>query len=370
MNEFIELTEEFAKKIGEMENERKKIAEFLKEVNNSTSLTSIGHEVMEGKLIYPIKKINVEKFTVAGIDGGLLKQSLHGIDIMLLRAVGVFFVYQNGKLVSTEYYPSSVPSPTPKVFFDPYSEIEFEILSNMERQIIEIETARETLEKFEPQILLLHGSILPHYSDRPSKSSLLFSTFQRMIDTYKNFLDVASKSNTVVAGVVEDSRGTRFCEVIARKVIGETDDPIARELKFVLSRTKDTHLLTHLLNLNERTLIFRYSANPENHPVLRDFGEVLANEFYTYYLKTAEFDRPIRIDFFGHKGVVEIADVLSPILIELTTHSGYGLPSVLIEADQRVKLGENDLEFFYNDLINKIGNIPGLFMQRREQRPI
>ena len=50
-------------------------------------------------------------------------------------------------------------------------------------------------------------------------------------------------------------------------------------------------------------------------------------------------------------------------------HSGYGLPAVLIEADQRAKLSEKDLDMFYFDLVNKIGNVSSLFRMRREMRP-
>ena len=45
------------------------------------------------------------------------------------------------------------------------------------------------------------------------------------------------------------------------------------------------------------------------------------------------------------------------------------MPAVLIEADQRAKLTENDLEMFYFDLMNRIGNVSTLFKMRREMRP-
>jgi len=57
------------------------------------------------------------------------------------------------------------------------------------------------------------------------------------------------------------------------------------------------------------------------------------------------------------------------MLIQTSGHAGYGMPAVLIEADQRAKLTENDLEMFYFDLMNRIGNVSTLFKMRREMRP-
>lgn len=99
MNELLELTEEFAKRITDIENERKKLGELLRKINSSKKL-SIGSEFLEEKIMTPVEKSNFEEMKIAGVDGGLVKRSLHGIDIMLLRAVGVIFQYKNGKLSS------------------------------------------------------------------------------------------------------------------------------------------------------------------------------------------------------------------------------------------------------------------------------
>ncbi|MEM5855697.1 MAG: hypothetical protein QW472_05285, partial [Candidatus Aenigmatarchaeota archaeon] len=60
------------------------------------------------------------------------------------------------------YYPEPLPSPIPNVIFDPFSELEFELNSNMQRQMIEVEIATEAIKKFKPDLLLLDGSIVPH----------------------------------------------------------------------------------------------------------------------------------------------------------------------------------------------------------------
>ena len=139
-------------------------------------------------------------------------------------------------------------------------------------------------------------------------------------------------------------------------------------MKLILSKTKDSNLLTYTLNQGERSLVFPYSSNSQQHPILREFEDE-KNQVFVFYLKTAEFDRPIRIDFLADKGIVDIANRISAVLLALAGHSSYGMPSILIEADQRAKLSEQDLEMFYYDILNRAGNIASLFEQRRNQRP-
>jgi len=366
MKEFIELTDLCAKRIADMEDQKKKIGDFLKEVNSSTNLT-LGTEIFEEKIIIPVKKIELNDLKVGGIDGGLVKKSLHGIDIMLLRAVGVLFGYKDGKLTDTEYFPDAFPSPVPKIVFDPFSDVEFEMNSNMERQIMEIDTAREVVEKFKPDVLFLNGSIVPHYSERPTRNSALNLSFDKMIESYTGLYSSIKHSNTILAGVIEDSRGTRFCEVVNQKILEGIQN--IDSIKLLLNTTRDSSLLSHVLNQGERSFVFKYSTNPESHPVLKEFGGQTANQVFSFYVKTVEFDRPVRVDFLADKGINPIANKISSVLLSLAGHSSYGIPSVIIEADQRAKLSEKDLEMFYIDLINRVGNLPGLFDLRREQRP-
>jgi NurA-like 5'-3' nuclease len=95
----------------------------------------------------------------------------------------------------------------------------------------------------------------------------------------------------------------------------------------------------------------------------------MSNSFYSFCIKTVEFDRPLRVDFLGFGNELDIVDKISCILMQTSGHSGYGLPSVLIEADQRARLSEKDLDMFYSDLVNRIGNVSTLFKMRREVRP-
>jgi hypothetical protein len=338
MKDFIEATELIAKIVIETEKKRKDIAEIMRKNQ------SIFSQVLEN---------NLENPTVAGIDGGIIKKSLHGIDLLLIRTAGVIFHFENGKLKKTEYYPQPIPSPIPEASFDPFSEMEFEINANMKRQIAEVTTAKEVVEKFSPDILLMHGSIVPHYT---SKADFLLQTYEKMIEAYKKLFSLSEK--TLIAGVVEDSRGKRFCDLVSEKL------QLNSEQQILLQKTRDTNILTYAMKLRERTFAFPYAE--KNHFILKEFPD-FSEKISTFYMKPAEFDRPIRIDFLGKD---QEAERISSFVFSLVKNSTYGLPSILVEADQRAKLSEKDFDIFFSDLVNKVGRFPAVFELRREERPL
>jgi len=336
----VKLVDNLAKIIASMEKERREAGEKIKE--------------KEGLVL----KAEEEKLDgcVVGVDGGMVKKSFHGIDLILLRAVAAAFYYKDSKLSYVDYYPDSIPVPELKVVVDPFSDLEFEVNSNIERQIKEVDTAREALEKFEPDILFLHGSIIPHYTFVPDKSTLLYVNYKRMVEAYKKLFESVKKKNTILAGVIEDSRGARFCELVSQ---------ILPEHKLVLSRSKDSNILFYSLKAGERTISFPYSSDVKTHPILREFED--AAKVQTFYIRLGEFDQPVRVDFLADK---EDADKkISSVLLACASNASYSVPPVLLEADQRAKLSESDLEIFYYDILAKTGSLSSTLELRRERRP-
>jgi hypothetical protein len=133
-----------------------------------------------------------------------------------------------------------------------------------------------------------------------------------------------------------------------------------------LECSRDTSLLYWLLKEGERTLAFRYSEKAEEHPAIKDLRDIEADVF-SFYLKTARFDRPIRVDFLGNEN---LADRIASLVLSISSHHpGYGFPSILIEADQAAKLEESDIEGVYDQILAYTGPLPGIAKLRRDSRP-
>ncbi len=366
METFHQKLKEIVEKINYMESRRIKMGNFLKRINGSFNIGP-NEEISDIQIINKVTDLNLEKNSVLGVDGGIVKHSLHGLDLMLMRAVGVNFIYSNNNLEKVFYYPSSNPFPNPRVILDSFSDLELNSCFNFERQIMEINTCIKAMQKLKPDVVLLDGSVIPHYVSKPD-NPILKETYDRLIERYKSLFDIAKKTGVILAGVIEDSRGVKFCDILNRRIIPEFGTDLGKELKLIIGKTKDTNLLFYTLEKGERSCIFNYSKNPMIHPILKEFEDI-QNSFFSFYIKTVEFDRPLRIDFIGFGNELKIANKLCSILMKTSGHSGYGLPAVLIEADQRAKLTEKDLDMFYFDLINRVGNISSLFKMRRDMRP-
>lgn len=366
MQNFQKRLDEIIDKIGYFESRRIKIGQFLREINDSFKIGP-SEEIVDEKIINPVIENALDKIRILGVDGGIVKHSYHGLDLMLMRSVGTIFEYSDGKLNRVDYHPDSNPLPDPRIIFDSFSDIELNSCYNFERQIMEINSAKEAIEKFKPDVVMLDGSVIPHYVPKPD-NPVLVEYYQNLIKTYISLFEIVKNTKTILAGVIEDSRGIKFCDILSRTVLDQAESDVSKELKLVLEKTKDSNLLYYALNKGERTCVFNYSKNPKVHPILKEF-ESMGNSFYSFYIKTVDFDRPLRVDFIGSGNIHETVNKLSNILMQTCGHSGYGFPSVLIEADQRARLTEKDLDMFYSDLINRVGNVSTLFKMRRETRP-
>ncbi|MBU5689589.1 MAG: DNA double-strand break repair nuclease NurA [Candidatus Aenigmatarchaeota archaeon] len=355
--------QEIIDRLTDIEKNRMKIADTLKNVNNSFSIGP-NEEIFDKRLINKIQLKPIKK-NVVGVDGGIVKTSLHGVDLILFRAIGVNFIYLDNVLHQTNYFPSTFPEPSSEVIVNALSEIELEYCHNFVRQIKEIETAIESIKKFKPEMVLLDGSIIPHYVTKP-ENDFLKEYYKKLIDIYKELFDLSE--NIVLAGVIEDSRGNKFCDILIRRAFSIFEDELNKKSLNILEKTRDTNLLYYMLEKGERTCVFNYSSTPSNHPIIKEFSKFF-DKFVSFYVKTVEFDRPIRVDFLANDDPIETANEISNFLISTSGHADYGLPAVLIEADKRAKLTHQDLDNFYHDIINKIGNFSSIFKLRRENRP-
>jgi len=186
------------------------------------------------------------------------------------------------------------------------------------------------------------------------------------------------ETNTILAGVIEDSRSTRFMQIINRILphmiykYPELRDLLNFDYRQVLRLMRDSDFLFRFLDVGERTLTFQYSENPYEHPILKDLKDRgWKQPIAVFYLKTVEFDIPLRIEYLTSKfNPITLANRLASIIYPLSSyHPEYATPSVIVEADARSRLLESDLEIVYDSLVHAMGITPSLLRLRRDRRP-
>lgn len=276
-------------------------------------------EFLDGAMIKELAAIPING-NVCAIDSGLLSHSMHGVDILLLRTVAVNLLYNNSELVSCSYYPSKVPLTELEVK-TALDEHESSVWYSIVRLKNEISMVISAIENFSPFALLLDGSILPLAKDRPSNDSAIFEDYHALISLYKKLYSLCREKGILLIGVIKDSRGRRFVEVIKN------------------INCNDSAFLDHLLNKGERTSVMRY-ANARQ-PVLKDLEE-FANNIYVSYMKVSDNDTPLRIEFLNFDNnfdrTLSVAYSLSAI------SDNYAYPAALTEADLCAALDGYELE--------------------------
>ncbi|HIE41586.1 MAG TPA: DNA double-strand break repair nuclease NurA [Candidatus Aenigmarchaeota archaeon] len=204
----------------------------------------------------------------------------------------------------------------------------------------------ETIKKFSPDLFLMDGSLLVNPGDIPKKDTTLYSDYLEVRELLKKLYKISRENECLLVGIVEDSRSSIFCNFIAENILSKIRSNKVPELKELLRRTRDTNLLYYMLEKDEAT---------------RSID--LQDGIKCFYLKTAQFDRPIRVEYIDK--MEEIARIIYTISSQNKT---YGVPNVLIEADQRAKLSENETNYFISLIASKL-RLQNIFFLRREGRP-
>jgi hypothetical protein len=323
-----------------------------------------GPGFLEPRLLARVTEAPVQG-RVAAVDGGVLSRELHGLDIVLARAVGVAFDYEGGRKLRAHYYPRARPG-NKLLWRSALEAHDAAWLKGLARLEEELSCALATLESLAPDALLLDGSVVPQASDKPGRESPLAGAYDGVAERWRALYAAAEKRGTLLLGVVKDSRGSRFTDLLVR---GAPELGAHRE---ALLRAHDSLFLAHLLEEGERTCFFRYASAWAEPLVLRDLGP-WASRIASTYLRPSRWDRPLRVDALlparegDYPSFFERASMLVHSLARINTR--YAMPAVSIEADLRARGEERDLDAACATLEAKLGVRPALYPLRRASRP-
>ena len=340
--------------IRKSEAERAHLATALRRIDAASLVDRSG--LLEPALINPMSEAAVDG-TIAAVDGGLLAAEFHGFDLVIARATAAIFTYEKSKLISHAYWPGPFPEPdivAPRAL----DSHDFQWYAALFRLGQEISTAIEVAKKFRPAALLLDGSIMPQMSDRPAEDSPSRPLYTSLIENYKELYSVCTRQHCPLVGVIKDSRGRRFLDIL--------ENAVSPELRQGLANSNDCMLLHHVLKPGERTAAFTYSKSIREHPVLRELGD-WGSQINTMYLKPTEHDRPLRLDFLDR--IDDVNGLANAIYSLSRGNKSYAYPAILIEADLRAALDGREIDIIYHDIFSKTGALSSMLKLRRDCRP-
>jgi len=332
--------------------------------------------LIEGTLAHHVKPTSLNGLRVCGIDGGLLKKTLRGIELVITRAVATVFEYTPSNRVSVIYFPEKTTPPMVKAELTPVSWREAELSASLERLKAELELAIRVQDHHPSELLLLDGSLRPHISDRHANQSVFSAKYQKINSLFKQLYEKSKETGTLLAGVVKDSRSQRFIRVLGEILPHliprhpKLESLLELDYRSVLNISYDTDFFYRVLEVGERSPILRINGINSNS---LESSEKSSQEphLVCFYLHTVEYDYPLRIEVYtGNHDPVRIIEKVSAMLLPMASdNEQFALPTVLIDADSQSRLIERDLDFLFTQLSNRIGYPHSLLKLRRERMP-
>jgi hypothetical protein len=374
--------QKIADQIQALEEKRNSFTSILRAerhtLNLHNNLPLARSYLIDDQLARPVKPTKLKGLRVGGVDGGLLKKTLRGIELVITRACATVFEYTPSDRVSVIYFPEKTTLPKVKVELNPISWREAEVSASLERLKAELELAIRVQDHHPVELLLLDGSLRPHISDRPPNQSVFSSKYERVAALYEQLFEKARETGTLLAGVVKDSRSQWFVKILGEilpHLINQYPSmkPLLQmDYRSILRTSYDTDLFFRILDVGERSPILRLNdlsvyqtKNPKSE------NEQNSKNLVCVYLRTARFDYPLRIEIFtGSYDPIRIVEKVSAMLLPMSSdNEGFALPTVLIDADSQARLIEHDLDFLFSQLAARIGYPESILKLRRERMP-
>jgi len=354
MQSFADKINEVINVIKQSELRRKALASKLLHLPNNLQ----ARDALEDSLFLPVKKLELNG-KIAGIDSGFVNASLVSAEIVLIRAVATIFKYKNSMLERAYYFPETISMPEPIINSKALQNEDISTNKSLQRLLKEVTLASETIERFKPDVCFLDGSIIPQHADKPRKNSVIKPLYKEVIDAFESLYKKAEDNKCLLLACVEDSRGTRFQEILGLDNNGD-------------GLCNDAILLSYVLKEGQRSFAFHYSKNPEEHPVLKDFKKQYAKKIFAFYLRASDYDLPLRIELLsGSSGcdnaLAEIEKAASITYSLSSGHREYSYPAVLVEADLRARLTPEEINAVMDKIYCKL-QMHSKFL-RRNRRP-
>ncbi len=352
----------------------------IKDLIDIGRFPAIAADALETSFTTKIEPTNLSGLRIVGIDGGLVRKRFRSMDLVFTRAIAVLFHFGPEEGPNVEFYPDAFPEPkvTPIMLSLPGPELDQ--LASLERIAEELRVTIGALDKYHSDIILVDGSLFYHPRDRPPTGSLAHEKFQEVLALYRQLYLKSVKKKTVLVGIIKDSRSLRVVKTMSEMLPHILRNPSFFEMmqgidyRWLLKITRDCDLLSTFLEEGERTFAFKYSTEilQSTNSANSDLTD-WASSIWVTYLKTARDDLPLRIEILtksdGVEGIKQLNKVLSAVLPLSYQHPEYGLPTPIVEADARAKIGNNDTSLIIDRLMALSGLTYSTLEKRRSRNP-
>ncbi|MFX1375502.1 MAG: DNA double-strand break repair nuclease NurA [Promethearchaeota archaeon] len=332
---------------------------------------------------------NLRGLNVVSVDGSSVTKKFMNVDFSFLKAIAVKYYFKENYIANIEYFPdlSGFNNYFVQGNFTNQDENATDTKVSMDMRYLEINLLNEMIKKSDDiDIIIIDGSIvIMPINLLFSKDPEISKKYDILLKEYHRLYSNCIEKGIILIGSIKDTRTSAltnlFCDSIQllKPSYSKLSDFLRINYREVIDYFSDIDLFNRLLKKSERSCIFNCKREIDK---IRDTGikkEIpyyFPLAFYAFYIKTAKYDTPCRIEFFlDEKAPIEDAikkaDLISSILLPISSlNEHYGLPIPQIEAHKRAVFKSNEVDLLLNNLIRTL-HVDGISLleKRRNRRP-
>ena len=377
----------------EIEGIKKKFVEILLANLESLDFEELlkypNYDIKENFIRKPILSSNIRGLNIVSVDGSYVVKKFMNVDFSFLKAIAVKYYFYENQSSRIEYFPDLTGFNNYNVQGNYLNREEnvVEAKISMDMTFMEINLLNKLIEKkSEVDLIILDGSVVIMPINLIfTKDSEISKRYDKLLREYQKLYSTCIEKGIILIGSIKDTRTSALTNLIRSTIQmlkpngTNLSDFIKINYRQILDYFSDLDLYNRVLRKTERSCIFNCKKEVDK---IRDTGikkEIpyyFPFNFYAFYLKTATYDTPCRIEFFmdetySLEEASEKADLISSILLPISSlNEYYGLPIPQIEAHKRAVFRSQEVDLLFNNLSRtlKVHGV-SLLGRRRTRRP-
>ncbi|MHA1281802.1 MAG: DNA double-strand break repair nuclease NurA [Promethearchaeota archaeon] len=340
------------------------------------------------KSVFPA---NLKGLNVVCVDGSSVVKKFMDVDFSFLKAIAVKYYFRKSHDATIRFFPDlgGYNNYSIKGNYKNKEEQVVEASTSIEMTYMEINLLNRLIEnQSDIDFVIIDGSIMNSPLNAYLSQDLdLISKYHRLVKEYMRLYEKCKEKNILLIGSIKDTRNSILTNLLRDSIMllkpnySYLKEFLDINYRQIMEYFSDLDLFNRILNKSERSCVFKCERQSSNNSERNNFyNSDLLNElnlsFYAFYLKTAKYDTPCRIEFFidkesKNKDISEKADVISALLLPISSlNEYYGLPIPQIEAHKRAVFNQEELSLLFNNLTRiLLKNGIVLTLKRRNRRP-
>ncbi len=365
------------------------ILENLENLDFTEFISYPRYFIKERFLKKTVEDSNIKGLNVVSVDGSSVIKKFMNIDFSFLKAIAVKYHFNENQSAQIEYYPDITG-------FNNYAvqgnyinrnDMAVDHKTSIDMTFMEISLLNKMIRKYNDiDLLIIDGSIVIMPIDLLfSRDQEICKNYDKLLKEYHKLYNNCKDKGILLVGSIKDTRTSALAHLIRDSIQmlkpdhSNLSDFLSCNYRQIFDYFSDLDFFYRVLQKSERSCIFICKRDIDK---IRDTGikKEIPNyfplEFYAFYLKTAKYDSPCRIEFFMDESdlpekAIKKADLISSILLPLSTlNEYYGLPIPQIEAHKRAAFRPDEVNLLFNNLKRTLSRHGfDLLEKRRNRRP-